>query len=71
MNARLDILELYVSNVCNFVIIRKNAHLMPILDKGCNIGGSLACLNSGKCLSTGFCECKTGFLGATCAQREF
>ena len=56
---------------CNFVIIRKNAHLMPILDKGCNIGGSLACLNSGKCLSTGFCECKTGFLGATCAQREF
>ena len=39
-------------------------------DKGCNLGRVFTCLNGGKCLSTGFCECKQGFLGVTCAERE-
>ena len=40
------------------------------LDKGCNSGGVFTCLNGGKCLSSGLCECKQGFLGATCSECE-
>ena len=34
------------------------------------MGGPFSCLNGGECLSTGLCECKQGFLGAACAERE-
>ena len=37
------------------------------LDKGCNSGG-VACLNGGKCLSTGSCECSIGYKGTTCGE---
>ena len=33
---------------------------------GCNIG-LLSCLNNGKCLSSGLCECSKGFYGANCS----
>ena len=38
---------------------------------GCIKAGSLACLNNGVCLSTGFCECKPGYVGSTCAECEY
>ena len=38
---------------------------------GCNNEGSSSCLNNGKCLSSGLCECKPGFVGEKCAESEY
>ena len=72
MNAVLGIVGQHVENVSYYEIIRiRETHwLSSILDKGCNLGGSLTCQNNGSCLSTGLCECKQGFLGATCSESE-
>jgi hypothetical protein len=34
------------------------------------MGGFLACLNNGKCLKTGFCDCMAGFSGQICTECE-
>ena len=38
------------------------------LVKGCNMGRVFTCLNGGKCLSTGSCECKGGYSGTSCGE---
>ena len=37
-------------------------------DIGCRAGGSLSCLNEGKCMPNGICECKQGYYGSTCSN---
>jgi hypothetical protein len=37
-----------------------------ILDIGCKAGESLSCLNNGKCLPNGVCECSIGYSGSRC-----
>ncbi len=39
-------------------------------DVGCNAGGSLSCINGGKCLESGECECPLGFTGSSCHNCE-
>ena len=41
---------------------------MNIEDKGCNMGKSLSCLNDGKCLVPGLCECEIEYTGSTCSE---
>jgi hypothetical protein len=36
-------------------------------DLGCKIKGFYTCLNGGKCLENGNCECKLGYSGLTCS----
>ena len=68
VNARLDLVGSHVASVCYFEIISRDKYsLSSILDKGCNMGGLLACQNNGLCLSNGFCECKQRFSGTTCS----
>ena len=52
----------------NYILEKKNYKLK--LQLGCSMRGSLACLNGGKCLSTGECECAPGFVGAICSECE-
>ena len=71
VNARLDTVGQHVANVSDYEnIFRDTLELASILDKGYNLVGSLACQNNGSFLSTGSCECKQGFLDATCSERE-
>ena len=70
VNAVLDIVGSHVANVNNskrqYKIILQ--FIFIVLDKGCNSGEVFTCLNGGKCLSTGFCECKAGYIGTICVE---
>ena len=37
---------------------------------GCQAGESLSCLNNGKCLSNGICECSIGYSSSRCEDCE-
>ena len=73
VNAQLGTMGQHAANVNRSKRIFEKVIFNFIIskDKGCISGGVFTCLNGGKCLSTGFCECKQGFLGVTCAEREY
>ena len=53
-----------------FLIFLTYFNFFIIQVKGCNMGGLLTCLNNGKCLKTGFCDCMAGFSGQICTECE-
>ena len=65
----LDILVHHVKTNYGFLILVLTFCILHyLLVIGCLASASLSCLNDGRCLPNGLCDCKYGFSGPTCSE---